>query len=78
MVATIQALTRLSRSSSKHAYWTVFQMLTHHTSHTGQIFNTYAASHGSLYPLRPDGHVMARWREAVASEVAQAVKDVLQ
>jgi 3-(3-hydroxy-phenyl)propionate hydroxylase len=46
--------------------------------HTGQIFNTYAASHGSLYLLRPDGHVMARWREAVASEVAQAVKDVLQ
>src|SRR4029453_12757616 len=27
-----QAPTRLSRSSFKHAYWTVFQMLTHNTS----------------------------------------------
>ena len=46
--------------------------------HTGRIFTTYDARHGSLYLLRPDGHVMARWREAVGSEVAQAVKDILQ
>jgi 3-(3-hydroxy-phenyl)propionate hydroxylase len=46
--------------------------------HTGRIFTRYDACHGSLYLLRPDGHVMARWREAVASEVMQAVKEILQ
>lgn len=46
--------------------------------HTGRIFTKYDARHGSWYLLRPDGHVMARWREAVGSEVMQAIKSILQ
>jgi 3-(3-hydroxy-phenyl)propionate hydroxylase len=46
--------------------------------HTGRIFAAYGVRHGSLYLLRPDGHVMARWREAAGAEVGQAVKNVLQ
>ena len=41
--------------------------------HTGRLFPMYGAKPGSLYVVRPDGHVMARWREANAEELAMAV-----
>jgi 3-(3-hydroxy-phenyl)propionate hydroxylase len=45
--------------------------------HTGRLFPTYGAKPGTLYLVRPDGHVMARWREANTEELAAAVHGAL-
>lgn len=48
---------------------------------TGRCFSLYGAQVGSLYLLRPDGYVMARWLNAApdetAPEVAQALRQVM-
>lgn len=45
--------------------------------HTGRLFPAYGAKPGTLYLVRPDGHVMARWREANAEELAAALHGAL-
>ena len=58
---------RLMLDNSRLAAW----------DHTGRLFPMYDAQPGSLYLVRPDGHLMARWRESRASELLAAVKQVL-
>ena len=45
--------------------------------HTGRVFPLYDARPGSVYLVRPDGHVMARWRESAAAELAFALERAL-
>jgi len=46
--------------------------------HTGRLFPLYGAQNGSLYLVRPDGHVLARWREAVPGEILSALTQALR
>jgi 3-(3-hydroxy-phenyl)propionate hydroxylase len=41
--------------------------------HTGRLFPLYGAQPGTLYLVRPDGHVLARWLDAAADEVLPAL-----
>ena len=45
--------------------------------HTGRLFPMYGAEDGTGYLVRPDGHVMARWKRARAEEVTEAVLRVI-
>lgn len=49
----------------------------HGWDHTGRLFAMYGAAVGTLYLVRPDGHVLARWQHAVAAEVAAAIQQAL-
>ena len=42
------------------------------------LFQRYAARDGSLYLLRPDRHVLARWRQYNLDEVIQAFRQCLE
>lgn len=45
--------------------------------HTGRLFPMYGAVAGTLYLVRPDGHVLARWGHVVPAEVTAAVSQAL-
>ncbi len=45
--------------------------------HTGRLYPMYGADAGSIYLVRPDGHVLARWRHACAADVAGAIDAAL-
>jgi 3-(3-hydroxy-phenyl)propionate hydroxylase len=45
--------------------------------HTGRLFDLYGAECGSVYLVRPDGHVAGRWHAPDAATLALAVERVL-
>ncbi len=45
---------------------------------TGRLFPMYGAAPGSVYVVRPDGHVLARWRQGNPSQIAAAVHHALR
>jgi 3-(3-hydroxy-phenyl)propionate hydroxylase len=53
----------------------------HGWDHTGRLFQMYGAQPGTLYLVRPDGHVLARWREAnvavMVTEMVAAIEHAL-
>ena len=50
----------------------------HNWDHTGRLFAMYGARPGTVYLVRPDGHVLGRWHAAAAADIAAAVRHVLQ
>jgi len=50
----------------------------HGWDHTGRLFPMYGAQPGTLYLVRPDGHVLARWHEANVIEAVAAIDHALQ
>lgn len=46
--------------------------------HTGRLFALYDAEPGSLYLVRPDGHVLGRWRKGAPAGMASAIERVLR
>ncbi len=46
--------------------------------HIGRLFPLYAALPGCVYLVRPDGHIMARWRAADPVELAGALDYALK
>ena len=45
--------------------------------HTGRLFALYGAQAGSVYLVRPDGHVAGRWHAPDAATLASAIERVL-
>ncbi|MGK5047207.1 hypothetical protein ACQ4WP_15085 [Janthinobacterium sp. GB4P2] len=41
--------------------------------HTAQVFSLFDARPGTFYLVRPDGHVLGRWRQVQAGQVAAAL-----
>ena len=49
----------------------------HGWDHTGRLFPMYGAAANTLYLIRPDGHVLGRWRRVAAAEAAAAIERVM-
>ncbi|MDE1180820.1 FAD-dependent oxidoreductase [Paraburkholderia sp.] len=49
----------------------------HNWDHTGRLFAMYDATPGTVYLVRPDGHVLGRWRAAGAAEIATSIHHAL-
>ena len=45
---------------------------------TGRLFDMYGAEVGTLYVVRPDGHVLGRWRQGGATAAAAAIDHMLR
>jgi 3-(3-hydroxy-phenyl)propionate hydroxylase len=45
----------------------------HAWDHTGRVFERYDAKPGTVYLVRPDGHVLGRWRNASAADIDAAI-----
>jgi 3-(3-hydroxy-phenyl)propionate hydroxylase len=44
---------------------------------SGRLYPMYDAGEGTLYLVRPDGHVLARWRDARNADVDAALRHAL-
>lgn len=44
---------------------------------SGRAWRIYGACEGSAYLVRPDGHVLARWRDGASADVAAAIDTAL-
>jgi 3-(3-hydroxy-phenyl)propionate hydroxylase len=53
----------ISRSGAQGGAW----------DHTAQVFSLFDAQPGTFYLVRPDGHVLGRWRQVQAGQVAAAL-----
>lgn len=49
----------------------------HGWDHTGRLFETYGAKPGTAYLVRPDGHLLGRWRDARAGDIAAGLEHAL-
>lgn len=45
--------------------------------HTGRLFALYDPQPGTLYLVRPDGHVLGRWRASRAADIEAALSRAL-
>ena len=45
--------------------------------HTGRLFPLYGATPGTVYLMRPDGYVLARWRDTTSGMVHDAIERTL-
>lgn len=45
--------------------------------HTGRLFGLYGATVGAVYLVRPDGHVLGRWRVPCAETLLSAIERAL-
>lgn len=43
----------------------------------GRLFDMYGARDGTVYLVRPDGHVLGRWHDARGGDVAAALERAL-
>lgn len=50
---------------------------THAWDHTGRLFPMYDAAPGAVYLVRPDGHVLGRWREPQVRSIRAAIDRAL-
>ncbi|STR27972.1 3-(3-hydroxy-phenyl)propionate/3-hydroxycinnamic acid hydroxylase [Janthinobacterium lividum] len=57
----------ITRSGAQEGAW----------DHTAQVFSLFDAQPGSFYLVRPDGHVLGRWRQVRAEQVVDALAKVL-
>lgn len=48
-----------------------------HDDDGGRLFGMYGARNGTVYLVRPDGHVLGRWHDAHADDVATALDRAL-
>ena len=64
----LRLITKTQSTSDQPSAW----------DHTQRLFPLLAAKPGSLYLVRPDGHVLARWRQGDANEVLGAIDHALR
>src|SRR5437899_6174726 len=46
--------------------------------HSARLFPTFGAASGTVYLVRPDGHVLARWQQVTPAEVRGAIQRALR
>jgi 3-(3-hydroxy-phenyl)propionate hydroxylase len=52
-------------------------VITYGWDHTGRLFPMYGANSGTLYVVRPDGHVLGRRHDGRAAWAAAAISRAL-